>query len=376
MKPRSKHRSTCGIWAFLMFILVALGLVAGAVFIPNIAWRSFGAPAEGVNTWQRFSYSLSLALHASDLLNPVDLAGSEQEFVIEEDESVASISDRLQKAGLIRSADTFRIYLVWTGSDTIIRSGTYRLSPAQSGQEIANALKSTMLTEVNFTVFPGWRLEEIAASIPTSGLEFTPAMFVQAATFPVNPPSFLPSSGSSEGFLSPGVYTLPRSTSADQLVYLLLQNFSARLTPEMQSGFAAQGLSLYEAVTLASIVQREAMVEDEMPVIASVFYNRLAIGMPLQTDPTVQYALGYNGAQGTWWTNPLSSDDLLLNSPYNTYLNTGLPPGPISSPGIAALNAVANPAKSNYFYFQARCDNSGRHNFAETLEQHYQNNCQ
>ena len=126
---------------------------------------------------------------------------------------------------------------------------------------------------------------------------------------------------------------------------------------------------------MASIIQREAMVTDEMPMIASVFYNRLAINMRLQTDPTVQYALGYDPARGNWWTTPLNLDDLKIDSPYNTYLHAGLPPGPISSPGLPALQAVAAPAKSNYFYFQARCDKSGLHNFAETLEQHQQNNC-
>ncbi len=110
-------------------------------------------------------------------------------------------------------------------------------------------------------------------------------------------------------------------------------------------------------------------------MIASVFYNRLAIDMPLQTDPTVQYALGFNAAHSTWWTNPLSLDDLKVDSPYNTYIHPGLPPGPISEPGLAALRAVAFPAQSNYYYFQARCDKSGLHNFAETLEQHQQNKC-
>jgi UPF0755 protein len=128
-------------------------------------------------------------------------------------------------------------------------------------------------------------------------------------------------------------------------------------------------------VTIASIVQREAVVDTEMPLIASVFYNRLAIGMNLQTDPTIQYALGYNTAQGTWWTNPLSMDDLKIDSPYNTYIYPGLPPGPISNPGLAALEAVAHPTDSIYYYFQAKCDGSGLHNFSETFDQHQQNYC-
>ncbi len=346
-----------------------------AFFIPQIAWRSFGAPTASLGPWQRFSYGMTLALRAGEMTEPVNPQGAKQEFVIQPDESVTSIALRLEQAGLIRSASTFRTYLLWTGLDTIVRSGTYSLSPAQSGRDIAQALKSTTLTEVPFTVFPGWRLEEIAASIPTSGLDFTPDEFLAVAEAPLNPPAYLPAGTGAEGFLSPGVYTLPRSTSAEQLVYLLLQNFSMRLTPDLQTGFTEHQLAVFQAVTLASIVQREAVQDAEMPMIASVFYNRLALGMPLQTDPTVQYALGYNPAQKTWWTTPMTAEDLQFDSPYNTYIHKGLPPGPIATPSLAALEAVAHPAQSDYLYFQARCDGSGLHNFAQTLEQHQKNNC-
>jgi UPF0755 protein len=356
-------------------MIAIMGIIAAAWFIPKLAWQTFGAPVDSLGPWQRFSYGMTLALHSGEMTQPVDIAGAEQTFIIQPDESVTSITSRLEQTGLIRSADTFRTYLLWTGLDTIIRSGTYKLSPARSGHDIAEALKSTTLTEVPFTVFPGWRMEEIAASIPTSGLDFTSEEFIEAASAPLVLPQGAPSGATAEGYLSPGVYTLPRTTTAEQLVYLLLQNFSMRLTPELQSGFQDHQLEPYQAVTLASIVQREAMVETEMPLIASVLYNRLAQGMPLQTDPTVQYALGFNSAQVTWWTSPLTAEDLQYDSPYNTYLHKGLPPGPIASPGQAALEAVANPAESSYLYCQARCDGSGLHNFSETLEQHQQNNC-
>jgi UPF0755 protein len=339
------------------------------------AWQSFGAPVPTLNSWQRFSYALDLVWNAGDLTQPRDPAGAEQVFIIQPGDSVRSISNRLEQAGLIRNAQTFRTYLLWTGLDTIIQTGTFRLSPVQTGRDIAQMLKSTTLTEVTFSVLPGWRLEEIAASLPTSGLDITPAAFLAAASAPTNAPDFLPAGATAEGFLPPGKYTLPRSTSAEQLVILLLQSFSYSLTPELRSGLTSHGLTVFQAVTLASIVQREAVVAGEMPMIASVFYNRLGINMRLQTDPTVQYALGYDAAQASWWTTPLSLDDLKVDSPYNTYLHPGLPPGPISNPGLAALQAVAAPAKSNYFYFQARCDKSGLHAFAETLEQHQQNNC-
>ena len=370
-----KRRSSCLPVALLFFMLAVIGLVAVAISVPALAWQSFGAPGPSLNSWQRFSYALDLVWNAGDLTRPRDLAGAEQTFLIQPGESVRSISDRLEQAGLIRNAQTFRTYLLWTGLDTIIQTGTYRLSPSQTGRDIAQMLKSTTLTEVTFTVLPGWRMEEIAASLPTSGLDITPAAFLAAASAPAHPPDFLPAGATVEGFLSPGKYTMARTTSAEQLIFLLLQGFSTGLTPELQNGFTSHGLTVFQAVTMASIIQREVVVADEMPMIASDFYNRLGIDMRLQTDPTVQYALGYDAARGTWWTNPLNLDDLKVDSPYNTYLYPGLPPGPISNPGLAALQSVAAPARSNYLYFQARCDKSGLHNFAETLLEHQQNNC-
>ncbi|HEX7972766.1 MAG TPA: endolytic transglycosylase MltG, partial [Anaerolineales bacterium] len=131
----------------------------------------------------------------------------------------------------------------------------------------------------------------------------------------------------------------------------------------------------YEGVILASMVQREAIVSQEMPLIASVFLNRQSANMKLDSDPTVQYALGYNPDQKTWWTNPLSLDNLQVDSPYNTYQRAGLPPGPISNPGLSALQAVAFPAKTPYYFFRAACDGSGRHTFAKTFEEHVKNAC-
>ena len=370
-----KRNRACLPWLLLLFLLFGTVLVTGIVFVPRLAWHSFGPAGPSLNIWQRFSYSIDLAWNAGELNQPRDPSGSERLFEIQPGESVTSISRRLEEAGLIRSAAAFRTYLLWTGLDTVIQTGTYRLSPAQTAQAIAQTLKSTTLTEVTFVVLPGWRLEEIAASLPTSGLKITPEAFLAAAAAPANPPDFFPAGATAEGFIPPGSYILPRTTSADQLVFLLLLEFSSRLTPEIRSGFSGHGLTVFQAVTLASILQREAMLDDEMPMIASVFYNRLAIGMPLQTDPTVQYALGFNTVKSTWWTNPLSMNDLKVDSPYNTYLHPGLPPGPISEPALVALKAVAFPAVSDYYYFQARCDKSGLHNFTETLEQHQKNNC-
>jgi len=369
-----KRRSSC--LPILLLFILAVGLLAVIVFMPALAAQSFGPPTPYLNAWQRFSYSASLLWNAGDLTVPCNPGGPEQNFVIETGESVFTISTHLQAAGLIRDASTFRVYLVWTGLDTSVQAGSYKLSPAMTAIEIAHAFQDAAPSEVVFGVLPGWRMEEIAAALPTSGLDITPEAFLAAARSPYAPLDFWPVGVSAEGFLFPDAYTLPRSTTAEQLVSVLLQGFTSHLTQqEIRDGIARQGLSLYQGVILASIVQREAIQADEQPVIASVFLNRIAIGMKLDSDPTVQYALGFNAAQGTWWTNPLSLEDLQVQSPYNTYLNPGFPPTPISNPGFGALQAIANPAQTPYYYFRARCDGSGYHTFAETFEQQMQNAC-
>lgn len=232
-------------------------------------------------------------------------------------------------------------------------------------------------SEVTFQILPGWRLDEIAAALPTSGLQFSPASFLKAARRPdasILPAGF-PNLKSLEGFMLPGEYQLKRDIPLEAFLVTVLQQFDEQVLQDMRDAYKQHGLNLTEAVALASMVQREAMVEDEQPIIASVFYNRLAGGMRLESDPTVQFALGYNKKQASWWTNPLSSDDLQIDSPYNTYLNGGLPPGPICNPGISALRAVAYPAETPYYYFRARCDGSGKHSFAKTYQEHLQNAC-
>lgn len=180
-----------------------------------------------------------------------------------------------------------------------------------------------------------------SSSLPTSGLSITPEEFIAAANTPPSGFDFLAGATTAEGFLFSSGYLLPRAVSADQLVVEMVRNFALQLTPDLRDGFARQGLTVYRAVTLASIIQREAVLAEEQPSIASVFLNRLALGMKLDSDPTVQYALGYNTAQATWWINPLSLADLQVDSAYNTYLYPGLPPSPISNPGLNALQAVA-----------------------------------
>ena len=349
----------------LAAVFLLLIFLAGVpLSIPDMAAEIYGPASQSLSTIDKVYLSTRLILEKDQLTQPANIYGSETAFQVAFGESPPSIIERLKTQGLIQYPDSFRRYLVYSGLDTQIQAGDYRLSPIMSPLEIARALQDPTPSDVDFAVLAGWRVEEIAASLPTSGLNITPDEFLQAAQNPI-----------AEGYLFPGVYTLPRDTSPDLLVRTLLNAFHESVTTELEVGFEKQGLTTQDAVILASIIQRESIVEDEMPIIASVFLNRLADGVKLDADPTVQYALGYNSSQRTWWTNPLSSTDLGVDSLYNTYLYPGLPPGPICNPGINALKAVAFPAQTPYYFFRAACDESGRHLFAETFEEHVANEC-
>lgn len=376
---QSKRRTfplTC-LLLLILFCLLAVGAYWVGDSIPRMAEKAFGKASPNLGYFQRIQYSTQLLLNREALLTPVNSGGVTIPFEIEMGESVNSVSLRLERASLVHSAEAFRQYLIYAGLDTSLQAGKYEISPAWNSLEIAAKLQDATPAVITFVILPGWRAEEIAETLPTTGLSISPDAFLQAVRNPSSEwkAALGITSGSLEGFLYPGEYRLLRETDLSDLIGTIIGTFNNHVTSEMRSGFEEQGLTLHEAVTLASIVQREAVVEDEGPMIASVFYNRLAAGMKLDSDPTVQYAIGFNQAQSTWWTNPLSYADLETDSVYNTYRYAGLPPGPISNPGIAALQSVADPASSPYYYFRARCDGTGLHNFAETFEEHLQNSC-
>ena len=378
----SRRRSSNSSFIILIILagvacLIIGGLYWGVNSLSRKAVQTFGPPGIELNTIEQVTYSARLYFNEKNLIEPVDPTGAKQPFTVDMGETVNSIAFRLQQLGIIRNADAFRLYLIYAGLDKGIQAGEYQLSPADSAVQVARMMQDATPSEVTFTILPGWRLDEIAAALPTSGLQFSPDSFLKAARHPdasVLPAGF-PKLKSLEGFMFPGVYKLKRDIPLEAFLVTVLQHFDDAVTQDLRDAYKQRGLKLAEAVAMASMVQREAMVEEEQPMIASVFYNRLANGMKLESDPTVQFALGYNQQQATWWINPLSSDNLQIDSPYNTYINAGLPPGPISSPGISALRAVAYPADTPYFYFRARCDGSGKHSFAKTYAEHLQNAC-
>ena len=362
----------------IVILIFSFGICLGLVLfmIPAQATRTYGPSTASLTISQRVQYSAQLLWYDGLLTRPLNATGGEQTFRIEIGESVNSVSAHLQEVGLIRDAEAFRAYLIYSGLDTSIQAGQYKLSPTMSAIDIAQELQDATSEEVTFVILAGWRIEEIAAALPTSGLSVTPEQFLDTARNPIAGYDDLAGASTTEGFLFPDSYVLARNSSATEMVNAFVRNFGLKLLPELRNGFEAQNLTIYQAVTLASIVEREAVQDEEKPLIASVYLNRLRIGMKLDADPTVQYAYGYDFPQRTWWKNPLDLQDLQFDSSFNTYLHAGLPPAPIANPSLEALQAVALPASTPYYFFRARCDGSGYHDFSETFEEHLGNSCQ
>ena len=375
------HRSflSCSSIVLLVGLCVfAILLLSILIVIPSQVKHLYGQPDSSLSQPQRIYLSLLLLLNKQELVTPVDPISPPRLFQIQLGESAPMIAQNLRKDGFIWSSEALMRYLQYSGLDRSLQAGDYSLSASMNSVEIAYALQDATPSQVDFVILPGWRIEEIAAALPTSGLEISPQEFLSIVGQPdgsftsIDP---IPPGATLEGFLFPGTYEMARDITLNGFIERLLSNFEQQITPDLQQGFNEQGLDVYQAVTLASIIQRESVVQAEMPMIASVFYNRLRASMKLDSDPTVQYALGYNDEKGTWWTNPLSLDDLKANSPFNTYLYPGLPPGPIANPSLEALKAVVFPAESPYFYFRAACDNSGTHVFSVSFEEHVNNAC-
>lgn len=377
-EERSRSKIGCGVLGlFVLGGLLVILFVGIPRFINQQAESMFGTASPQLNFRQHVYLSTIILLQSRAITVPVNPGGADIDLTIDSGESVLSITEKLHDVGLISNPKAFSSYLQYTGLDTTLKAGDYELNPGMTPLEIAQAIQSSISEDVTLSILPGWRAEEVANSLPSSGLTITAQEFIEAIHS--HPEGYSFSSclkgDSLEGYLFPGSYSLSRESTMNNILPLILMNFESQVTPELKNGFTAHGLDLCQAVTLASIVQREAVVEDEMPIIASVFYNRLNSGSTLASDPTVQYALGYNQEQSTWWTNPLSQMDLQFDSPYNTYIYPSLPPGPISNPDLAALRAVSSPDDTPYFYFRAACDGSGRHVFAETYDEHLANTC-
>ncbi len=310
-RNHSKFKSCLLLFIFFVCVLVILGIIIPRI-ITDQAEQTFGPASPELSNFQRLYLSVLLLAQRDDLVEPIDPNGLEVDITIDQGEAVPSIIGKLWEAGLIGSPGVFRNYLQYSGLDTNLKAGDYLLTPSMSALEIVSAIQVSSSPYVTLTILPGWRIEEIANTLYSSGLTITPEEFLQATQNGPDGYSFSTCLGnhSLEGFLFPASYKILRETTMEELLPQILMNFEAQVTNEIKNGFAAQGLDICQAVSLASIIEREAIVDEEMPKIASVFYNRLNSGSVLASDPTVQYALGFNQDQGTWWTNPLTLDDL------------------------------------------------------------------
>ena len=367
----------------LFFILVLLCCIASAAtyisFVNGKVEGIYGAPDPQLNLVKRTQLSITLYSNKDLLQNPGRKPVDGSLFMINPNENAYLIANRLVEDGYISDAGVFIDYLVYKGYDRLLNSGEFSFATGMNAIEIAEKIHSSAGDMTVFTILPGWRVEEIAKAMEIYEFTFSPDDLIQIVHSPGNSseiPAGYRGYDSLEGFLSPGKYKVEKTMSIAEFLDQTLKQFDATITQKMLKNYKKNGLSLYQAVTLASIVEKEAVISEEGPIIASVFYNRLAAGMKLESDPTVQYAIGFNKKDGTWWKNPLTANDLLTHSAYNTYQNPGLPPAPISNPGYSALYSVAFPESTNYYYFRAACDNSGKHLFSETFQEHLQNGCQ
>jgi UPF0755 protein len=277
-----------------------------------------------------------------------------------------AIGKALVDAGVVRDEWTFRLAVFLTGTQRELKAGEYRFTTPASAKDVARKLARGDVFLRPITFPEGLSLKEMASIYQSRGLG-TSAAFLAAARNTSAVKALDPAARDLEGYLFPDTYNVPRKMRADALVHKMAQAFLRVYGETVQKEVEARGGNLREVVTLASIVEKEAAQPDERPIIAAVYQNRLRIGMGLQCDPTVIYALEKAGR----YTGNLTKADLKLDSPYNTYKYAGLPPGPIASPGRASLEAAARPASVDYLYFVSR--NDGSHVFATTLAEHNRN---
>lgn len=360
-----------------LLVIGALFMMSAVILVVGLLVVSRGQPVDFLQTTL---IQLRLAGRQDDLARTISSDTTPIRFNIASGDTPRVIAANLLANNLIFDSDLFVDYVRVSQLDRQLEAGSYFLTRAQTIPEIALSLTDSRTSQFPFRILEGWRLEEIVAIIDQNPyFSFSGADFMRVAG-PGAPQDTafaefvgLPSGASLEGFLYPDTYTLPAVVTADMLRNILIEQFMDEVGTTLYTQAAQQGMTLFEAVTLGSIIQREAVHADEHPRIASVYRNRLRDGMKLDADPTVQYGIGFEN--GTWWPQITQADYSQAISPYNTYLNFGLPPGPIASPGITAIRAAINPEQTPYFYFRARCDRSGYHSFAVTFQEHLANGC-
>lgn len=290
-------------------------------------------------------------------VQPVSSKANYVDFSVSSGSSATQIGQKLYKQGLIKNPTAFKIYVQFSGISDSIQAGDYRLSPSLNLFQIASQLAKAPL-EVKVTIPEGLRREEVAAKFAKS--------LDQSNSFISE---FIDESQGDEGYLFPDTYLVANNATPGAIIAKMKSNFDSKVSSLTPSG---SNLSQSQLITLASIIERETKnIGDERAMVAGVLLNRLNAGMPLQIDATVQYAVATGRCKFSilsceWW-QPLASGETSIDSPYNTYQNVGLPPGPISSPGLSAIRAAFNPMANDYWYYLH--DSLGQIHFAKTLDE-------
>ena len=292
-------------------------------------------------------------------------------------DDTGEVAQKLKDAGLINSEMYFEALVRVSGKE--VKPGSYSLRYDMSARTIVDLITTekseakTKNVELTITIPEGWRTEQIAEELERLGLNGGADGFMEAVReFESDQFDFLkdrPNKRSLEGYLFPDTYNFRADTPPEQLIELMLANFEQKFDQDLRDRAEQMGLTINEVLIFASLVQREAQIGPEFPIIAALYINRFELGMRMEADPTVQYALG---KKGDWWP-ALDGDDLFAESPYNTYQNDGLPPAPIANPGLSAILAVLEPAQTDYIFFVAHPSGDGSHLFAVDIDSQNQN---
>jgi UPF0755 protein len=326
---------------FRLVVLLGVVVIAGAVAVGSMLWSRVHEPYKGYQTAEQF-------------VEIPSGAGS------------GEIRQRLLDAKVVRDEFTLRAALRLTGSSRGLKAGEYRFDRAMSAVDVVEKLARGDVYGRRITFPEGLTIAEMSKIYESR--EFGPAKeFVQAARDAALIKDLDPSAPDLEGYLFPETYALPRGTPASRLIAMMVDRFRVAYTADLQQQAREQELTTRQVVALASLIEKETGKGEERPLVSAVYRNRMRIGMGMQADPTVVYALQKAGR----YDGNIRREDLAFDSPYNTYKYPGLPPGPIASPGRASLEAALNPADAKYLYFVSR--NDGSHVFAETLDEHNAN---
>ncbi|MBK8559677.1 endolytic transglycosylase MltG [Candidatus Amarobacter glycogenicus] len=346
-----------------------------------------GAVGVAVTVFALLAASYFLAKTPGDVLGedlvPLAQVATDREevgYTLPAGRSAGDIGSDLERLGVIGSGQQFEFLVSLVGVQQRLSTGDYLLRKNSSALTVVRELTVKEQIPVLKVTFPeGIRIEEMAIIAEKAGFGSRES-FMAATKAAELPPGFVeafPAGESLQGYLFPDTYIMPVGSTAEMLVDYMLRTLDRRFSPELRLAAKSQGLNTHQALTLASIVEREAVLEPERARIAGVFYNRLAAQDMLGADPTVQYAVSLIAGsveQFGYWKKDLTLVDLKLASPYNTREVPGLPPGPIANPGLASIEAVANPEKTDFYYFVADAKaNDGSHVFAVTLAEHERN---